>query len=141
MVFIYFVITLFVILWGGDGMVKALGCAKKGKGSNLILDMSWSWHQHDDLLWIHQTINIEPQKKNMMMTICHGFDELLIISLKFKKKNLRWNYGSIMALVRLHFKHIHSSIQKIKIKIINWFIIKIIYHLIKKIPCQLEFQL
>jgi len=63
MVFIYFVITLFVILWGGDGMVKALGCAKKGKGSNLILDMSWSWHQHDDLLWIHQTINIEPQKK------------------------------------------------------------------------------
>jgi hypothetical protein len=28
---------------GGDGIVKALGCAKKGKGSNLILDMSWSW--------------------------------------------------------------------------------------------------
>jgi len=25
---------------GGDGIVKALGCAKKGKGSNLILDMS-----------------------------------------------------------------------------------------------------
>jgi len=42
------------------GIVKALGCAKKGKGSNLILDMSWSWHHHDDLLWIQQTINIEP---------------------------------------------------------------------------------
>jgi len=25
---------------GGDGIVKALGCVKKGKGSNLILDMS-----------------------------------------------------------------------------------------------------
>ncbi len=48
-------------MWVGDGIVKALGCAKKGKGSNLILDMSWSWHHHDD--WIQQTINIEPQKR------------------------------------------------------------------------------
>jgi hypothetical protein len=46
-------------MWGGDGIVKALGCAKKCKGSNMILDMSWSWHHHDDLLRIEQTINRE----------------------------------------------------------------------------------
>jgi hypothetical protein len=90
-------------MWGGDGIVKALGCAKKGKGSNLILDMSWSWHDDDDLFWIPQTINIEPQKKNMMIMICHGFDELLIINLKlllllllFFVLKLWVNYGSSM---------------------------------------------
>ncbi len=81
--FIYIVLTIFVIMWGGDGIVKDLGCAIKCMASNLILDMSWSWHHDDDLLWIQQTINIEHPKRNMMIMICHGFDELLIVSLIF----------------------------------------------------------
>jgi hypothetical protein len=35
-----FMIVIFVIMGGGDGIVYVLGCARKGKGSNLILDMS-----------------------------------------------------------------------------------------------------
>ncbi len=58
-----FMIVIFVIMGGGDGIVYVLGCARKGKGSNLILDMSWSWHHHDDLLWIQLSINMEPKKK------------------------------------------------------------------------------
>ncbi len=42
--FIDFVITIFVITWDSGQMARALiNCAHKSKGSNLILDMSWTW--------------------------------------------------------------------------------------------------
>jgi hypothetical protein len=49
-VFIYFLITIYIIAWGGGEMVNVLGCGWKGESSNFTLDMLCSWHYHDNLL-------------------------------------------------------------------------------------------
>jgi hypothetical protein len=88
-------------MWGGDGIVKALGCARKGKGSNMILDMSWSWHHHHDLLRIEQTINRKNKKWKSDDDDLSWVCEILIIMCI-----------EIMGPIQLHFRPIHSSIQK-----------------------------
>jgi hypothetical protein len=45
--FVYFVIKIYIIAWGDDGMVKALGCAHGGEVLNPTLDMLCLWH-HDN---------------------------------------------------------------------------------------------
>jgi hypothetical protein len=51
-VFIYLVIVNYVNMWNGGKIIKALGCEWKNEGSNLILNLSWSWHYHDDMSWV-----------------------------------------------------------------------------------------
>jgi hypothetical protein len=35
-------------MWNGGKIIKALGCEWKNEGSNLILNLLWSWRHHDD---------------------------------------------------------------------------------------------
>jgi hypothetical protein len=49
-VFIFFVITIYMIMWNGIWMVKILDCGQGSKGSNCILDMFCAWYYHDNFL-------------------------------------------------------------------------------------------
>jgi hypothetical protein len=51
-VFIYFSITIYIIMWGGGWMLKVLGYDWGGEFSNPTLGTSWSWHHHDNKSWV-----------------------------------------------------------------------------------------
>jgi len=48
-VFVYFVIIIFIITWGGGWLVQVLGYRRGSENSNFNLNKLCLWHHHNDL--------------------------------------------------------------------------------------------